>query len=80
MQRDDKLTGRAGFTEGQYIIYHDKAIPDRYELGKIKRLSDSRAFVYYSSGDTAELTAYEHMHTINNFPVIGETNLGGCMA
>lgn len=40
------------FKEGQYIIYRNG---ERYEIGKIKMITDDGAFVYYSEGDTATL-------------------------
>lgn len=63
------------FKEGQYIIYKNG---DRYEIGKIKRITSNGAFVYYSSGDTASKTPFDCMHKITNEYVIGEMNLGGC--
>lgn len=65
-----------GFREGQYIIYQNG---DTYEIGKIKRLTATGAFVWYSCGDTAAKTPYDCMHPIQNAYVIGETGLGGCM-
>ena len=62
------------FKEGQYIIYKNG---DRYEIGKIKRITSNGAFVYYSSGDTASKTPFDCMHKITNEYVIGETSLGG---
>ena len=64
------------FREGQYIIYQNG---ERYELGKIKRLTPSGAFVWYSNGDTAAKTPYECMHPLVNEYTIGETGLGGAM-
>ena len=64
------------YKEGQYIIYQNG---DRFEIGKIKRLTPTGAFVYYSCGDTAEKTPYDHIHPIMNDYVIGETGLGGAM-
>lgn len=61
---------------GQYIIYQNG---DRFEIGKIKRLTEKGAFVFYSCGDTAALTPYDHIHPIVNDYVIGETGLGGAM-
>lgn len=64
------------FKVGEYIIYQNG---DRYELGRIKRIVDGGAFVYYSSGDTASKTPFSHMHKLTNAYVIGETSLGGAM-
>ena len=64
------------FNEGEYIIYQNG---DRYEIGKIKRIVDDGAFVWYHDGDTAAKTPFERMHKIANEFVIGETSLGGAM-
>lgn len=66
--------GMNDFKEGQYIIYQNG---DRFEIGKIKRLTPTGAFVWYSCGDTAAKTPYDCMHPIVNAYVIGETGLGG---
>lgn len=70
---NDKCT----FKEGEHIIYHNG---NRYEIGKIKKITDNGAFVYYSSGETAALTSFKDMHKLVNEYVIGETSLGGVMA
>ena len=64
------------FNEGDYIIYQNG---DRYEIGKIKRIVDDGAFVWYHSGNTAAKTPFDCMHKIINDYVIGETSLGGTM-
>ena len=64
------------FNEGDYIIYKNG---DRYEIGKIKRIVDDGAFVWYHDGETAAKTPFERMHKISNEYVIGETSLGGAM-
>ena len=64
------------FKAGEYIIYRNG---DRYEIGKIKRVTEDGAFVYYSEGDTAAKTPFSLMHKIANEYVIGETSLGGTM-
>ena len=64
------------FIAGQLIIYRNG---DKYEIGKIKRMTRDGAFVYYSSGETAAKTPLELMHPLVNEYVIGETSLGGCM-
>ncbi len=64
------------FKEGQLIIYHNA---DRYEIGKIKRIVDNGAFVYYSSGETAAKTPFDLMHPLANECCIGATSLGGSM-
>lgn len=65
-----------GFNEGEYIIYVNG---DRYEIGKIKRIVNDGAFVWYSSGETAAKTPFDCMHKLVNGYLIGETNLGGSM-
>lgn len=62
------------FKQGQYIIYRNG---ERYEIGKIKRVTEDGAFVYYSEGDTAAKTPFECMHRLVNEYVIRETSLGG---
>lgn len=64
------------FNEGEYIIYQNG---DMYEIGKIKRIVDDGAFVWYSSGETAAKTSFVDMHKITNDYVIGETSFGGAM-
>ena len=62
------------FKEGEYIIYQNG---DNFEIGKIKRITENGAFVYYSSGETAAKTPFDCMHKLVNAYVIKETSLGG---
>lgn len=62
------------FREGELIIYQSG---DSFEIGKIKRLTPTGAFVYYSSGDTAAKTPYDTMHKLVNAYTITGTSLGG---
>ena len=62
------------FKEGELIIYQNG---DRYEIGKIKRITDNGAFVYYSEGDTASKTPFDCMHKLTNAYTIKKTALGG---
>lgn len=62
------------YKEGELIIYQNG---DSFEIGKIKRLTDTGAFVWYSSGDTASKTPYDVMHKLINAYTIEETSLGG---
>ena len=62
------------YKEGELVLYQNG---DRYEIGKIKRLTDTGAFVWYSEGDTAAKTPYECLHKIVNGYTIKETTLGG---
>lgn len=64
------------FKENELIIYQNG---DRFEIGRIKRIVEDGAFVYYHSGDTASKTPFDCMHKlINNYCII-KTNLGGEM-
>lgn len=62
------------YKEGELIIYQNG---DSYEIGKIKRLTPSCAFVWYSEGNTAAKTPYEAMHKLINAHTIKHTGLGG---
>ena len=64
------------FREGDYIIYQNG---DRYEIGKIKRITPDGAFVWYHDGDTAAKTPLVCMRKIIIDYVIGETSLVGTM-
>ena len=59
---------------GDLIIYRNG---DRYEIGKIKRVTDDGAFVWYSSGETAARTPFACMHKLINAYVIQKESLGG---
>lgn len=62
------------FNEGELIIYRNG---ENYEIGKIKRIVEDGAFVYYSSGETAAKTPFDCMHKLINAYTIKETSLGG---
>lgn len=62
------------YKEGELIIYKNG---DSYEVGKIKRLTPTGAFVWYSEGETAAKTPYECLHKITNAYAIKDTALGG---
>lgn len=62
------------FKEGEHIVYQNG---DRFEIGKIKRITKDGAFVYYSSGDTAAKTPFDCMHKLVNEYTINNTSLGG---
>lgn len=62
------------FEPGELIIYQCGA---RFQIGKVKRIVEDGAFVYYSNGDTAAKTPFENMHKIDNWYTIKETSLGG---
>ena len=59
---------------GEYIIYVNG---DRFELGRIKSLTDDGAFVCYHEGETAAKTPYVCMNKLVNEYTIKTTTLGG---
>ena len=64
----------SNFKEGEYIIYRNG---EQYEIGRIKRIADDGAFVWYSNGETAAKTPFDCMHKIVNGYTIKQTLLGG---
>ena len=62
------------FEEGEYIIYIGTC---GMVLGKIKRIVEDGAFVYYSSGETAAKTPFRMMHKLKNQELIKKSILGG---
>lgn len=66
------------FKDGELVAFIGRS-PDgeiyTVEIGKIKRLCDDGAFVYYHTGDTAAKTDYKDLYKIKNAYAIG--NLGG---
>lgn len=68
------MKGPLDFSVGEYVIYING---DSVELGRIKRLTSTGAYVYYSSGDTAAKTPYDCLHKLINSYTILKTNLGG---
>lgn len=62
------------FKEGELIIYQNGG---RYEIGKVKRIVEDGAFVYYHGGNTASKTPFDCMHKLVNAYTIKETILGG---
>ena len=65
--------GALDFSVGEYVIYING---DSIELGKIKRLTSTGAYVYYSEGGTAAKTPYECLHKLIKKYTIKETTLG----
>ena len=63
-----------GFKEGELIIYQNG---DRFEIGKIKRITEDGAFVWYHEGETAAKTPFDCMHKLVNGYVIEQESLGG---
>lgn len=68
------MKGPLDFSVGEYVIYING---DSVELGRIKRLTSTGAYVYYSSGDTAAKTPYDCLYKLINSYTILKTNLGG---
>ena len=64
----------AGFKEGELIIYQNG---DRFEIGKIKRITEDGAFVWYHEGETAAKTPFDCMHKLVNAYAILDDSLGG---
>ena len=62
------------FKENELIIYKNG---DRFEIGKINRLTEDGAFVWYHSGETAAKTPYHCMHKLINSYCVTKTILGG---
>ena len=62
------------FKAGDYIIYING---DRAEIGKIKRVTDDGAFVWFSEGETAAKASFDRMLKLSNAYVIDRTSLGG---
>lgn len=62
------------YKAGEFIIYQNG---ERFQIGKIKRVTDDGAFVFYSEGDTAAKTPFHCMHKIENAYVIKGSSLGG---
>ena len=65
---------KSDFKVGEYIVYQNG---DRYEIGRIKRITDDGAFVWYHEGETAAKTPFDCMHKLVNGFTIKSTSLGG---
>lgn len=61
------------FHEGEIILYQNGS---NFEVGKIKRLTNKGAFVYYHEGDTASFTPFDCMRKVLNARTIKTTSLG----
>lgn len=62
------------FKEGELIVYQNG---DRFEIGKIKRITEDGAFVWYHEGETAAKTPFDCMHKLVNAYAILDDSLGG---
>lgn len=65
---------KSDWKPGELIIYKNG---DRFEIGKIKRITEDGAFVWYHEGDTAAKTPFDCMHKLINAYVILKESLGG---
>ena len=71
---NNDLEFKEEFKVGEYIIYVNG---DRYELGRIKSLTEDGAFICYHEGETAAKTPYDLIHKLVNGFTIKETTIGG---
>ena len=62
------------FKPDELIIYQNG---NNYEIGRIKRVADDGAFVWYHEGETAAKTPFDCMHKLRNAYAVKETSLGG---
>lgn len=64
---------------GDYVLYQNGS---RFELGRVKRVDfeNRKAFVWYSSGDTAARTDFRDLVLLENACDIKDTGLGGADA
>ena len=61
------------FKEGQLVIYKNGY---SYQIGKIKSVHNTYAFVYYHRGATANRTHLTQLAHIDNAEYINSTDLG----
>ena len=61
-------------SENDIIVY--KRSDDSVQIGKVKRLTDKGAFVWYTTGDTTSLTPYNLLMKVEN-PYCIDTFFGG---
>lgn len=66
--------GSDQFREGQYVIYTNGY---KYEIGRIKSITERGAFVAYHEGETGALTDFDRIFPIQNDYCITQTTLGG---
>ena len=62
-----------GFKVNEHVLYQNG---DSFEIGRVKRLCDDGAFVWYHEGETAAKTPYECLHPLVNRHCIVCTSLG----
>jgi len=59
---------------GEYCIYINGS---RYEIGRVKSVSEDGCFVAYHEGETGAKTPFDLMHKLQNDYTIKKTTLGG---
>lgn len=59
---------------GELVIYKNGG---SCEIGKVKRVCDDGAFVWYHGGSTASKTPYQNIHKLVNRHCVIKTVLGG---
>ena len=62
------------FKAGDLVIYSDGYV---FRIGKVKRVTEDGAFVWYHSGETASLSPMDCLHKLENSHAIIEERLGG---
>ncbi len=70
----NNLIRRKDFKPDDLIIYHNG---DNYEIGRIKRVTNDGAFVWYHEGETASKTPFDCMYKLRNAYTVKATSLGG---
>lgn len=70
----DRERIQSKFREGQLVVCNNGS---RCEVGKIKRVVEDGAFVFYHEGETAAKTPFDCMYPIENEYCIKQTSLGG---
>lgn len=76
--KEKKVNRKNQYKEGMLVAYMPKDSDGniyKIEIGKIKKLCDDGAFVWYHIGDTAAKTNYSDLYKIDNEYAIN--NLGG---
>ena len=61
------------FKVGDYVAY---ICGNTCEIGKIKRITERGAFVWYHEGGTASLTPFDKLLPVRNAYCIASTTLG----
>lgn len=61
------------FKENELVIYQRGEF---YQIGRIKRICDDGAFVWYHTGETASKTPFHNLHKLENAYCVREADLG----